>query len=429
MAMVGKGVPKMDGLGHVTGTTKYVDDVYVKDTLICKGFRSPVAKGKIRNIDISKAQNLPGVFAVLTYKDVPCNAYAGDWPVFAEEEICFRGQLLAAVAAIDEDTAQEAVSLIEADIEEQTPYFDPRETIKPGAPLVKAAGNVLKFGDDDEMVIHLGDVEEGFKQADYIVEGEYYYPAAEHSPLETQTSLAVPSPDGKLNVYTTSQCLYWHLNQLVAVLNLPMAKVNMIGATVGGGFGGKNDLHADPVTALLALKTMRPVKWRWTREEELTCSTERGAWIVKFKDGVTKDGRIIARSMDDIMDGGAFASFNLYAAKKHAYFSAGPYYIPNVLTRVTCAFTNKVPSSSMRGFGLTGCAFAQEVQMEKIAKTVGMDSYEIRLINALRKGEPTHTGSVPDSVAAIEVVQKLAANNGIKLGKKFTDMSSDERRQ
>jgi CO/xanthine dehydrogenase Mo-binding subunit len=429
MTMVGKSIPKIDGLGHVTGTTPYVDDVFVKDTLICKGFRSPVAKGKIKNIDISKAQNLSGVFAVLTCKDVPCNRYSGDWPVFAEEEVCFRGQLIAAVAAVDEDTAQEAVSLIEADIEEETPYFDPRETIKPGSPLIKAAGNVLKFGEADEKVIHLGDVEEGFRQADYIVENEYYYPVAEHSPLEPQTSLAVPTPEGKLNIYTTSQCLYYHLNSLIEVLQLPMSKVNLVGGTVGGGFGGKNDLHADPVTALLALKTMRPVKWRWTREEELTCSTVRGAWIMKIKDGVTKDGRIIARYMDDLVDGGAFASLNLYASKKHAYFCAGPYYIPNIKVRVRCAFTNKVPSSSMRGFGLTGCAFAQEVQMEKIAKTVGMDSYEIRLINALRKGEPTHTGSVPDSVAAVEVLQKLAANMGVKLGKKFALMSSDERRQ
>jgi CO/xanthine dehydrogenase Mo-binding subunit len=428
MTLVGERVPKYDGLGHVTGTTMYVDDHYIPGTLICKGLRSPVSRGKIKRLDTSLAEKLPGVAAVITAKDVPFNAYAGDWPVFPEEDICFKGQLLAAVAAVDEDTALEAISLIKIEIEEETPIFDVREAMKPGAPKIRPDGNLLKFGERDYYFTNQGDVEAGFKEADFVLEEEYFYPVAEHTPMEPQVSLAVPHPNGSLTVYTTSQCLYFHIGQLCAVLKLPFSKLNYVGATVGGGFGGKNDLHADPVTALLALKTGKPVKWRWTREEELNCSTVRGAWLMRIKDGVKNNGRIVAREMESTLDGGAYLSFNPYATTKHAYYAVGPYYIPNVRVITRCVFTNKVPSSSMRGFGVTPCSYAVEVHMEKIARKLGMDPFEFRMINALRKGEPTHTGSIPDSVAAIEVMQKLAESAGIKLPDKLMSMKSDERR-
>lgn len=428
MTLVGKEVPKYDGLGHVTGTTIFHDDVFVPGTLICKGLRSPVSRGKIVKLDTSAAEKLPGVYAVLTAKDVPFNAYSGDWPVFAEEDVKFKGEMIAAVAAVDEDTALEAVSLIKLEIEEQTPIFDPREAMKSDAPKIKPAGNVLMFGEKEHYLTNYGNVDQGFKEADTIIEAEYFYPTGEHNPMETQVSLAIPHANGSLTVYTSSQCLYLHLAQLCGVLKMPFSKVNYIGATVGGGFGGKNDMHADPVAALLALKTGRPVKWRWTREEELTCSTVRGAWIMKLKDGVKKDGQIVARMLESTLDGGAYISFNPYATTKHAYFAIGPYYIPNVKVITRCVYTNKVPSSSMRGFGVTPCAFAIEVHMDKIARQLGLDPFEVRMKNALRKGEPTHTGSVPDSVAAIEVMQKLAEGTGIRLSPEYAAMKSDERR-
>lgn len=428
MSLVSKPIPKYDGLAHVTGTTKYVDDHFIPGTLICKGLRSEVSRGKIIKLDTSAAEKLPGVAAVITAKDVPHNAYAGDWPVFPEKNILFKGQLLAAVAAVDKDTAQEAVNLIKVEIEEEPPVFDVREAMKPNAPQIRPDGNVLKFGDKDYYLTYHGDIEAGFKEADFIVEDEYFYPVAEHTPLEPQASLAVPHPDGRLTIYSTSQCPFFHIGQLCAVLQMPLSKVNYVGSNVGGGFGSKNDLHADPVTALLALKTGKPVKWRWTREEELNCSTVRGAWLMRIKDGVKKDGKIVAREMESILDGGAYLSFNPYATTKHAYFAVGPYYIPNVKLITRCVFTNKVPSSSMRGFGVTPCSFAVEVHMEKIARKLGMDPFEFRMINALRKGEPTHTGSIPDSVAAVEVLQKLAETAGIKLPDRLKSMSSNEGR-
>ncbi|KUO51146.1 MAG: hypothetical protein APF76_16780 [Desulfitibacter sp. BRH_c19] len=425
--LVGKSVPRHEGLDHVTGNTRYVDDVIIPGVLVCKGLRSPVAKGTVQRIDTSVAERLPGVFAVITSKDVPSNVYGGDQPVFAKD-IRFRGELLAAVAAVDEDTAEEAIKLIKVDIEEGTPVFDPLEAVKPGAPKVRPEGNILPVGDKNHRLVYLGDIEKGFKEADIIVENDFFFPVAEHTPLETQTSLAIPNANGRLTVYTTSQCLYFHLGALCSVLQMPMNKIKYVGGTVGGGFGSKNDLHADPVTALLALKTGKPVKWRWTREEELNSSTVRGAWSIKIKDGVKKDGRIIARQMESIIDGGAYISFNPYVVDKHAFLAAGPYYIPNVHTTVSCVFTNKQPASSMRGFGITSCSFANEVQINKIADQLGIDYFEIRFINALRYGEPIAIGDSPDSVSTIEVLKTLADKAGIALPKNLMDMTSQYRR-
>ena len=429
MAAVGTSVPKYDGVSHVTGRTPFVDDVYIPGTLICKGFRSPVSHGTIRSLDVSEAEKLPGVAAVATWKDVPYNYMDVDWPVFAEKELNFQGQLIAAVAAVDEDTAQKAVSLIRADIEELPPLFDPRKAEDPDAPQIKPNGNMLDFGGGKtECVIELGDVEKGFAMADRIITHEYFYPEAEHAQLETQTSLAVPRADGGLDVYTCTQDLHLNLGSLSAILQMPLSKLNFVGGIVGGGFGGKNDLHVDPITAVLALKTGRPVKWRFTREEEMGCSTVRGAWFMKITDGVMNDGRIVARQMEELQDGGAYMALNLYCATKHAYYCVGPYYIPNTKVIVRCAFTNKAPSSSMRGFGVTACSFATEMQIQRLAEELRIDPFEIRLKNALRTGEPSHTGSIPDVAAAIEVLQKLAEISGRPLCETYTKLRSGDRR-
>jgi CO/xanthine dehydrogenase Mo-binding subunit len=203
--------------------------------------------------------------------------------------------------------------------------------------------------------------------------------------------------------------------------------INYVGGTVGGGFGAKNDIHADHVAAVLALKTGRPCKWRWTREEDLLYSTFRGAWRITIKDGVKKDGRIVARKIRSIRDAGAYTSFNSYVVDKHCFLATGPYFVPNVYIQGYCVYTNKPPASSMRGFGITPAAFATEVQIAKIAAELGMNPWEIRFINAYRKGDMTPTRRVVNSVALIEVMQKLAEKAGIDLPENLTTMTSAER--
>jgi CO/xanthine dehydrogenase Mo-binding subunit len=449
--VVGQRKKRYDGLSHVTGETKFVDDVYVPGTLTVKAYRSPVVKGTITNIDTSAAEGLAGVAGVITHKDVPANAYGivPDQPVLTQT-VRYKGEPIAAVAAVDEDTALEAVDRIKVDIKAQEPVFDPLEAMKPDAPKVRPEGNIYKFGDNDFRQIKVGDVEAGFKEADHIVEGTYFHPAMEHAQLEPQCSLAVPEANGKLTIYTVSQALYFHLGQLAGILHIKpedqgsvskwagrtrsswrgsigLSDIKYVGGTVGGGFGGKNDIHADHVTAILALKTGRPVKWRWTREEELLYSTYRGAWHVTIKDGVKKDGRIIARQIKSIRDGGAYSTLNPYVTDKHCFLVNGPYRIPNVLIRGYCVYTNKPPASSMRGFGVTPATFSSEVQMDKIAAELGRSPWEIRFINAVREGDKTATGQVLHSVYLIEVMQALAKRAGVKLPKELTKMTSAKR--
>lgn len=253
------------------------------------------------------------------------------------------------------------------------------------------------------------------------------HPSLEHASLEPQASLAVPEASGKLTIYTVSQAHYFHLGMLSSILKMPMSKIRYVGGTVGGGFGGKNDIHADHITALLALKTGRPVKWRWTREEELLYSTFRGAWRMKIKDGVKKNGRIVARQLKSIRDAGAYTSLNAYVVDKHCFLATGPYYIPNVYVEGYCVYTNKPPASSMRGFGITPLVFALEVHMGKIAAKLGIDPWELRFINAYRNGDQTATRRVLDSVALIEVMQALAKKAGVELPANLKAMTSVER--
>lgn len=429
LKVVGQREKRYDGLAHVSGETRFVDDVMLPGMLWAKAFRSPVSKGKIKSLDTSAAEALPGVAGVITAKDVPNNAYGwgGDQPVLVAENIRYKGEAIAAVAAINEDVAARAVSLIKCQIQEEEPLFDPRDSLKEGMPLVRPEGNLFMFAGRPFRQIKKGDVDKGFAEADLIVEGEYFHPWLEHTALETQVSVAAPEASGKLTIYTCGQAVALHLGQLCGVLQMPMNKVRSLGGTVGGGFGGKNDIHADHVTALLALKTGRPVKWRWTREEELLNSTARGSWHIHIKDGVMKDGRIVARQIKSIHDAGAYVSLNAYVVDKHSFLVTGPYDIPNVYIQGYCAFTNKPPASSMRGFGITPATFAVEVQIDRIAEKLGMDPWEIRFINALHEGDSTATRRVLDSVAVIEVMQTLAKTAGVELSDKLMSMSSAKR--
>lgn len=449
--VVGQRVKRYDGMAHVTGETCFVDDVVIPGTQTVKAFRSPVVKGVIKNLDVSAAERTPGVAGVITAADVPCNAYGlvPDQPVLTGEAIRYRGEPIAAVAAVDEDAALEAISKINLDVEEEASVLDPLEAMKPDAPKVRPEGNVFMFGERPFRQIVLGNVEAGFEKADIIVENEYLHPSLEHAQLEPMASLSVPSAGGKLTIYTVSQALYFHMGQLLGILQMEPDKVqckhwasrtrsswrhnagfsdlNYVGGTVGGGFGSKNDIHADHVTALLALKTGQPCKWRWTREEDMLYSTFRGAWRMTIKDGVMNDGRIVARQIKSIRDAGAYSSLNPYVVDKHSFLAAGPYFIENVYVQGYCVYTNKPPASSMRGFGVTPATFATEVQIDRIAAELGMDPWEIRFVNAFRKGEHTATKRVLNSVALVEVMQKLAEKAGVHLPDKLMNMTSAER--
>ena len=449
--VIGQRVKRYDGMSHVTGEAQFVDDVRVPGTLTIKVLRSPVHKGTIRDVDVSAAEATSGVAGVITAADVPNNVYGfvPDQPVLAADLVRYKGQPIAAVAATDEDTALEGEDKIRLQIEEEEPVFDPLEAMKPDAPKVRPEGNFHIFDGRPFRQVVFGDVEEGFKESDIIVEEKYIHPAQEHATIEPMASLAVPDASGRLTIYTVAQAPYLSLRMLCNILkvdpedvrlkqwasrtsipwqvNAGLGRVKMVGGTVGGGFGGKTDIHADHVTALRALKTGRPCKWRWTREEDLKYSTYRGPWIINIKDGVKKDGHIMARKIKAIREAGAYSSLNPYVTDKYSFLATGCYFIPNVYVQSYCIFTNKPPASSMRGFGITPSSVTTEIQMDKIAKAIGMDPWEIRFINAYRKGDQNPARRVLNSVALIEVMQALAEKAGVKLPDRLKAMTSAER--
>lgn len=426
---VGKRIPKLDGIGHVTGRTIFPSDIVMPGMLVCKTLRSPYHRAKLNSVDISEAEKIPGVFAVITKDDVPYNYFSmvPDQHVLAEELIRFKGQSIAAVAAVDKKTALYALSRIKLDIEELPHVADPLEAMKDGAPQVRPEGNFHMFdGTSKVRKIRKGDVAKGFAEADIIVEGEYRTPTQEHAPLETCCSVAYMDDKDRLVIHSKSQGLYFALGDLCKVFNLPMSKVKFVGGTIGGGFGGMNSPHTDHIAGLLALKTGRPVKYQLTREEEMMYTTTRNPWYFKFKDGVKKDGKIVARQIEVIHDCGGYTDLGLYATEKSINYISGPNNIENVSVDAYLVFTNKLPSGSMRGFGVNIGQFAEQVQMEKIAVATGIDSFELRFINAYKEGDKSHVESPLAAVSEIETLQNVAEMCGKKLPEKYLKMSSKQ---
>ena len=437
MKAVGARLPRYDGVAHVTGRTRYVDDVRVPGMLWAKALRSPIHRGRILGLDTRKAEQHPGVRAIVTHEDVPKNVYGhlealgvpADEPLLAVDEVRFKGQPIAVVAAEDEDTAREAVELLDLELEEQEPLLDVRKAFDPDAPQIHPWGNWYPHfeSDMDRRQIRKGDVDSAFDQADVIVQGVYRPAAIEHSPLETQISLSVPEPDGRLTIYSCTQAMYFSLGVVAAHLQVPLNRLKLVGGTVGGGFGGKVDTATETLTALLALKSGLPVKWRFTREEEFLCSSTRAAWHIEIADALTKDGWILGRKTLTIHDSGAYARFSPYGLTKHSFHHVGAYTVPNVHFDGYVVFTNRVPTTAMRGFGVTSVSFAVETHMSRIAKVLDMDPYELRLKNGNRIGDTTPNTVVLGDPSTVPVIQAVAEAAGVELAAGLRAMTSSPR--
>jgi CO/xanthine dehydrogenase Mo-binding subunit len=427
---VGKAMPRYDGIGQVKGQTKFVDDFVVPGMLYAKALRSPVHKGIIRGVDFSAAEKVPGVVGFVTADDIPgakLFGACGDQPVLAEKFTAYKGEDIALVVAVDEDTCAEALGKVKLDIEEQEPVFDMFEAMKPGAPLVRPdlKSNLWEFTPGNfTRVMYIGDVEKGLDEADYVVEGRYQTGEQDHAAMEPMVSLAYFDPADRLVIHTHSQCLYFQLGQLAAIFNLPMSRIRYLGGVVGGGFGGKNHIHADHLAGLAAIKFKRPVKYRLSRREDLLYSTKRGVFILEYKTGVKKDGRLTANYIKMWHDAGAYGGFSPYGVEKGSMFASGPYHIPNIRADGQCVFTNKAGSSSMRGFTIMNGQFPMEMQMHKVAETLGMDPWELRFINAWRDGDIGVSRYVVRGAGALEAMTEAAKLAGIELPDHLLAMSS-----
>ena len=437
MKAVGARVPRYDGVAHVTGRTVFVDDVVVPGTLVVKALRSPVHHADIKGLDTGPAESMKGVQAVVTHRDVPRNVYGhlealgipGDEPLLAEDDVRYLGQPIAVVAAEDEETALAAVEAIRLDLSEKPALFDVRKAFDPDAPQIHHWGNWYPHFEDemDRRQIRKGNIDEAFAQADAIVQGTYRPAAIEHVPLETQTCLVVPEANGRLTIYSCTQALYFSLGVVAAHLEVPLNRLKLVGGTVGGGFGGKVDTATETMCSLLALKSGRPVKWRWTREEEFLCSSTRAPWHMEIADAVTSDGWILGRKMLTLHDSGAYARFSPYGLTKHSFHHTGAYTIPNVDFDGYVVFTNRVPTTAMRGFGVTSISFATETHLSRIADVLGLDPFEIRLKNANRIGDTSPNGVVYTDPSTVPTIQALAEHLGVELAAEYRTMTHDPR--
>jgi CO/xanthine dehydrogenase Mo-binding subunit len=436
MKAVGAKLPRYDGIAHVTGRSAYVDDVKVPGMLRAKALRSPHHRAGILRLDTTRAEQHPGVRAVVTHADVPKNIYGhlealgipADEPLLAQDDVRYRGQPIAAVAAEDADTAREAIELIDIEYEERPALFDMRKAFEPDAPQIHQWGPVYPhFGPYNHRRVRKGDIHWAFDKADVIVEGVYRPQAIEHCPLETQVALVVPEADGRLTIYSCTQAMYFSLGVVAAHLEVPLNKLKFIGGTVGGGFGGKVDTASETISALLALKSGRPVKWRWTREEEFLASSTRAAWQIEIQDAVSDDGWILGRRTLTLHDSGAYARFSPYGLTKHAFHHTGAYTIPNLHFDGFVVFTNRVPTTAMRGFGVTSVSLAVELHMARVAKVLGMSPWELRLKNANRIGDTTGNLVAMQDPSTVPVTLAAAERVGEELTPEFRKMTSARR--
>jgi CO/xanthine dehydrogenase Mo-binding subunit len=237
----------------------------------------------------------------------------------------------------------------------------------------------------------------------------------------------VPEPSGRLTIYSCTQALYFSMGVVAAHLQWPLNKLKFVGGTVGGGFGGKVDTATETMSALLALKSGRPVKWRWTREEEFLCSSTRAPWHMELTDAVTNDGWILGRKMVTLHDSGAYARFSPYGVTKHSFHHTGAYTIPNLHFDGYVVFTNRVPTTAMRGFGVTSVSFATEVHVSRVAAAIGMDPFEFRLKNANRIGDTSPNGISYTDPSTVPTIQAIADAIGHELGAEYRTMTRDPR--
>jgi CO/xanthine dehydrogenase Mo-binding subunit len=420
--LVGQNIVRREGREKVTGRAQYVDDLQFPDMLHGRTIRSTIAHGIIREIKLDPAFDWSRV-VVVDYRDIPGkNAVAlieYDQPLLVEKEVCHQQEPILLLAAEDRKLLEEAANHIEI-VYDELPAVLTVEAALAGKPLVYGENNVFK-----DILISKGDIASGFAAVDFIVEGTYRTGHQEHIYIETQGVIALPESDGGIKLIGSLQCPYYVHKALKTIFDLPNDKVRVVQSATGGGFGGKEEYpsmiagHA----AVLAHKAGRPVKMIYSRGEDMAATTKRHPAVIHHKTGVTKDGKLVAAEIDIVLDGGAYCTLSPVVVSRASIHAFGPYNCPNVKIRARSVATNTPPNGAFRGFGAPQVCFAHEMQIEKIAKTIGMDALELRQRNMLKLGDTTVTGqTLKYSVGSEEVLQAaIEASNYLAKQQKTSD--------
>lgn len=451
---IGKSPKRHDAVEKVTGATKFVDDIHFGATLLyAQILRSPHAHAKIVSIDTSAAEQSPGVRAVVTGKEHPRSVglYLADRPIYAVDKVRFVGEPVAGVAAETLQAAREAVKLIKVEYEELPGIFDPVSGAKKGAMLLhdrpktadlwwQGQECVKTENNAEDTVIHenlasyscvpfifpvhgtnisnhfkirKGDINKGFEEADVVIENVYTLPHIQHAPIEPHSGVGLFDRSGKLTLWVSSQSPNAVRKIISHAFDLPINKVRIIAPYVGGGFGGKAGVSVEGLVVPLAMKVPGyHIKLTLTREEVFQCTFVRQGLVTRLKTGARKDGRLVAQQCEFYWDGGAYNEYGVNITRKGGFSSSGPYEIPNMKTDSLCVYTNHPVGGPMRGFGMPEIHWAIEQQLDILAEQLGIDTLEIRRINALREGSKAAFGGPMIGATLIDTIDAVKERSG-----------------
>ncbi len=423
---IGQSIQRVDAIGKVTGQTLYPGDINLPGQAYMKILFANQPHAKIKRLDISRAEALPGVIAVFTARDVPVNEYGlgiSDQPVLCgpgsgkpfADHVRFIGDQVALVIGDTDTIATQALGLIEVEYEDLPVVTDPLLARRDDAPVLhpdRGSNTLCHYR------IRKGDIEAAFAQADVIVEGEYRTPAQEHAYLQPEAGIGYIDEEGRVTIQVAGQWPHKDQEQICHALGLPPEQVRVIYPAIGGAFGGREDMSVQIVLALAAWRLHqrgidRPVKIVWSREESIIGHHKRHPYFIRTRWGATRQGKVIAADVEVIADGGAYAYTSPKVLGNATLMCTGPYEIPNVRVDSYAVYTNNLPNGAFRGFGGPQGAFAAEMQMNRLAEALNMDPVELRMRNVLREGLLLSVGSpLPEGVSMPEVIEQCARSAG-----------------
>ncbi|MBM3525912.1 MAG: xanthine dehydrogenase family protein molybdopterin-binding subunit, partial [Alphaproteobacteria bacterium] len=420
-AAVGARVPRIDARDKLTGRALYSDDLSRPGLLHAALAVSPHAHARIISYDVASAKAVPGVKAVITGADYPARrvgAFVKDETMFAKDRVRYVGEPVAAVAATDPETARRAADLIEVVYEELPAVLDIDAALASGAPLLHedlasyvkvipgehSKGNVIWSSEFGE-----GDVESAWAKCDVVVEGVYETPAQYHACLEPWSGLAEVDANGRVTIWSCNQSVHYVQQRVSEELGLPMSRIRVLTPRIGGGFGGRHATNGQTILAALALQTGRPVKLTLTRAEDFEINRSRHPARIRAKTGAMKDGTLVAREFEVLLDGGAYSDESPSVLSLCVLIARGPYRVANVRARGRVVYTNKLRAGAFRGFGGPQMTFAGESQMDELARKLGIDPFDLRLKNAMRTGDKWTGGQTVASCGLIPCLERVRA--------------------
>jgi putative selenate reductase molybdopterin-binding subunit len=402
LSVVGHRARKVDAIKLATGRGTFTDDFEIRGLLHARLVKSPYPHAHVGRIDTSRAERLPGVHAVIAHEDVPRIPYTSagqSWPepspydmYILDRKVRFVGDPVAAVAAETPEIAQRAGELVEVEYEPLPAVLDMHDAMKPGAPVIHDESESYGIFDPSRNIaahidVEIGDVEKGIADADLVVENEFFVQYQQHTCLEPHVTICFFDEDRRLVVRTSTQIPYHCRRMLAFALDIPVRNVHVIKPRVGGGFGNKQEVVTEPIAAVLAMKTRRPVKLEYTRQEEFTIARMRHPQHLRLKTGVRRDGSITANSLHVLTNTGPYGTHALTVTGNTGTKPLPLYRTPNMKFYADIVYTNLPIAGAFRGYGAPQGFFAMEVQMDEVAEALHMDPLEFRKLNHIRKGD------------------------------------------